>query len=230
MQSCAVCLSYLLPVQCAVSLRSSWHMGLKSAVGLEAAVSYWFWLSALLCAPSPPLCCLLLAPGSAVCRPQGPAFVPSHPLCCWPEPVLSPAIRLVSQESGAWGPNEQVSCCQPRVKFLSDQPQRFQTEGGEAPNKAPPFMGWDKLQESCWDERQRDWSQERESQSPHAILLSFFFFHQSLVSCSLPHEESSCFSSKMRESHETEFYPYYQKAFYHEPSTQVKKERGREKK
>lgn len=96
MQSCIVCWNYLLWVQCAVSLLCSWLIGLKSTVGLEATVSYWFWLSAFLCAPSPPQCCVLLAPGYAACQPQGTALASSHLLCCCPEPVLSPAVGLTS--------------------------------------------------------------------------------------------------------------------------------------
>lgn len=95
MQSCVVWLHYLLWVQCAVSLLSSHRFKVHSWTGGRCkllVLTERLPLRSLSLSP----CCVLLAPGSVVCRPQGPAFVSSHPLCCCPEPVLSPAIGLAS--------------------------------------------------------------------------------------------------------------------------------------
>lgn len=85
--------------------------------------------------------CLSLCAISVCCQgwlllrglwPQGPAFVSSHPLLQQPRARPFTGRRpALPQESGARGRSEQVSCCQPRVKFLSDGPQRFWAQGRE---------------------------------------------------------------------------------------------------
>lgn len=85
-----------------------------------------------LCPLSPPPCYVLLAPGSWLCGLPAPG--PS--LCLFTPTLLLPRAGAFTgrrprlpQGSGAQGPSEQVSRCQPRVKFLSDRPQRFQAAG-----------------------------------------------------------------------------------------------------
>lgn len=108
--------------------------------------------------PHPVLC----AAGSWLCGLPASG----HSLCLFTPTLLLPRASAFTshrphlpQESAAPGPSEQVSCCQPGVKFLSDGLQRFQAglvEWGGTPYKAPPFMDLDKLLESHWDEKQGD--------------------------------------------------------------------------
>lgn len=78
------------------------------------------------CSLPPPVPC---APGSWRCGLP----LSGHSLCLFTPTLLLPRAGAFTshrphlpQESGAPGPSEQVSCCQPRVKFLSDRLQRFQ--------------------------------------------------------------------------------------------------------
>lgn len=91
-----------------------------------------------LCSLSPSVLC---APGSWLCGLPASG----HSLGLFTPTLLLPRAGAFTsrrphlpQESGAPGPSEQVSRCQPRVKFLSDRLQRFQAgwvEWGEALTK-----------------------------------------------------------------------------------------------
>lgn len=82
---------------------------------------------------SPPLSLhVLCAAGSWLCGLPAPGPC----LCLFTPTLLLPRAGAFTghrprlpQGSGAQGPSEQVSRCQPRVKFLSDRPQRFQAGG-----------------------------------------------------------------------------------------------------